>query len=146
MPNKSMFDNFPQPEGYIPDNRHKCLHIFKLDIMAGESATHTFEVPFNVTDNCDSVEVIYKLGVNVILTKVVNQEDINDDDNIVSVKLTPDETKLFANTYLDALVQLKFLIKDGSTLYKDGATLYSEIYKIKVIDALDVGNQGDLEN
>ena len=134
----SMFKNYPQPEDYIPDNRPKCHKPFRLDIMAGETATHTFEIPFNVVESCSNVEVIYKLGLKDIITKSVNLsgEDVLETESnhsIITCRLSEEETKLFANTLLDAKVQLKFYMIDNSIAY-------SEIYNIILVDSLDVGD------
>lgn len=134
----SMFKNYPQPEDYIPDNRPKCHKPFRLDIMAGETATHTFEIPFNVVESCSNVEVIYKLGLKDIITKSVNLsgEDVVETEcnhSIITCRLSEEETKLFANTLLDAKVQLKFYMIDDSIAY-------SEIYNIILVDSLDVGD------
>ena len=135
----SMFDNYPQSQDYIPDNRPKCHKPFKLDIMAGETATHTFEIPFNIVESCSDVEVIYKLGLTDIITKSVNLsgEDVLEtkcNHSIITCRLSEEETKLFANTLLDAKVQLKFHMIDKSIAY-------SEIYKITLVDSLDVANE-----
>lgn len=125
------FDLYPQPADFTPDNRPRCRHHFHLDIMTGENAKHSFEVPHHVIENCDSIEVIYKLGIEVKLIKEVDSEDINDTDNVVSVNLSPEETSLFANTLLTTSVQLKFYMSDNSIIY-------SEIYKVNVTDSLEV--------
>ena len=64
-----MFKNYPQPEDYIPDNRPKPMHQHEITIMTGETASHTFDVPFDVNEDCNGLEVIYKLGLDIALIK-----------------------------------------------------------------------------
>lgn len=133
-----MFKNYPQPDDYIPNNRPKCHKPLCLDIMAGETAIHTFEVPLKV-DELEGYEVIYKLGLNPIIIKNNYQtEYIVDEDankSIITCTLYPEETKLFGNdTLLDARVQLKF--------YMLGDVIsYSDIYRIKLKDSLDMNRE-----
>ena len=128
-----MFKNYPQPDNYIPDNRPKCIPEFGLDIMTGETASHSFDIPFNVEDEALNYYVIYKLGIDVILVKdkenlIVTEED--DGTSVITCGLSEEETKMFSSTILDTSVQLKFLFKDNSIAYTD-------IYSVNVVDALD---------
>lgn len=129
----NMFDNYPAPADYIPDNRPKCIKPFCLDIMSGETAIHTFEVPFNVNESCEVLEVIYKLGIKPIIIKNHKDLEIIETEcgkSIVTCKLSPEETELFANTVLSAKVQLKFYMSNNTVSY-------SEEYKIKLMTSLD---------
>ena len=129
----SMFDRYPQPAEYIPDNRPKCCKPHDITIMAGETAEHSFEIPFNVTEICSNVEVIYKLGLTDILIKDVNSTDLCESEHgnsIIKIVLSSVETILFAHTLLNASVQIKFYMKDNTVVY-------SEIYPIKLSNALD---------
>lgn len=128
-----MFDRYPQPADYIPDNRPKCCKPFKLDIMAGETAEHSFEIPFNVEDSCKLVEVIYKLGLTDVLIKSSSEIEIQETghgNSLITVKLNEEETSIFANTLLDAKVQIKFYMVNDTIAY-------SEIYNVKLMTALD---------
>ena len=133
-----MFKNYPQPDDYKPDNYPKCRCPKRLEIMAGETAIHTFDVPFNVEDDCSLVEVIYKLGIKPIVVKnnMYYLDILVDEDgkSIITCKLSPEETLLFKNTTLDTHVQLKFYMNDGSIVY-------SEIYEVFMKDALDVNGR-----
>ena len=133
-----MFKNYPQPKGYVPDNYPKCRHIKPIEIMCGETATHSFEVPFNVEDSCSMVEVIYRFGLKPILIKnnMFHLDILINDDNtsVVSCTLKPEETLLFKNSVLDTHVQLKFYMENGTISY-------SEIYKVFVKDSLDATNR-----
>lgn len=127
-----MFKNYPQPDDYIPNNRPKCHCCKKLEIMAGETAIHTFEVPLKV-EELENVEVIYKLGIEPIIVKDLNGIIYTDDEDssIITITLYPYETSLFAHTSLDAKVQIKFILPDN-------VVEYSDIYNIKLLNALDV--------
>lgn len=129
----SMFDNYPQPEDYIPDNRPKCPKHFELTIMAGETAIHTFEIPFNIEESCDEFEIIYKLGLTDIIIKKSTELETSTTDcghSLVMCKLNAEETSLFADTLLSAKAQLKFYMKNEDITYSD-------IYIIKLLNSLD---------
>lgn len=132
-----MFRNYPQPADYIPNNRPCCKPPFHLDIMSGETAVHTFEIPFNVEEGCDTVEVIYSLGIKPIIIKNNTELEITITEcnsSIITCKLSEAETTMFANTLLDAKVQVKFYMKNGTTSY-------SEIYNIKLMNSLDANRE-----
>ena len=132
-----MFKNYPQPSDYIPDNRPKCFKPFKLDIMVGETSVQSFDIPFNVEDDCTNWEIIYKLGLELVLTKKKEDIDIiteDDGTSILTCVLTPAETKLFNSTILDTLVQIKFIMKTGETIYSD-------IYKVIIRNSLDKSSE-----
>lgn len=128
-----MFRNYPQPDDYVPNNRPKCHKPFKLDIMTGETAIHTFEIPFDVKEVCDVVEVIYKSGLTPEIVKNDSELEIITDDwghSIITCTLSAEETSLFTNTLLDTKVQLKFYMKNQDVTYSD-------IYNVKVVNSLD---------
>lgn len=133
-----MFKNYPQAEDYIPNNRRKCFPKSKITIMAGETTIHSFEIPFNVETDTIDCDVIYKLGLNVVLTKDITDCTFTyDEDNhktILTCTLSSEDTMLFANTLLDAHVQIRFIMNDSSVMY-------TEIYPVKLIDSLDVAKE-----
>lgn len=138
----SIFDNYPQPEGYIPNNYPKLKCCKPVEIMVGETAIHTFEVPFNIEETVVLCEVIYSLGLDPVIIKnsdfsleIIIQEN---NTSLVTCKLKPTETLKFKHTYLDTKVQLKFYMKDGTTTY-------SEIYPVNVSNALDVEHRDTIE-
>lgn len=129
----SMFDNYPQSSDYIPNNRPHCCKHKGLDIMTGETAEHIFEIPFNVEDSCNNLEIIYKLGLTPILVKDINGAEFTLTDHnttIIKCVLSEEETSLFNSSILDTKVQLKFYMKNDTITY-------SEIYDVKVVDSLD---------
>ena len=110
-----------------------------LNIMTGETASHIFDVPFDVEKECTDVEVIYKLGLKVILVRKASLGEVTilpkeiGCGKIIStlnVRLSDEETTLFRNTYLDTKVQVKFIMNDYSVQY-------SEIYPVTVEDSLE---------
>ena len=132
-----MFDNYPQPDDYIPNNRPKPIEREELKIVTGETVTHTFHVPFNVEEQCYELEVIYKLGVKPIIIKNSYSLEITiEEDNTTTIKctLTPEETKLFANTLLSARVQTKYYLNNGDVTF-------SKIDIIDVTDSLELGRE-----
>ena len=135
-----MFRNYPQPDDYKPNNYPKCHCRKPLEIMAGETTVHSFDVPFNVEDETTMVEVIYQLGTKPIIIKNnmmhLDITVLENNTSIVTCTLKPNETALFRNTLLDTKVQLKFYMDNGMVTY-------SEIYKVKVSDSLDVNGRED---
>ena len=144
-----MFDHYPQPDDYIPHNKPSICRESEVEIMAGETTVHSFEVPFRIDDNNNLLSkdnkfvidfrAIYKLGLDVILTKSKEEcTDIVYDKcrwlSIITWTLSADETNRFRNTLMDARVQLEFNMSDGSTLYTD-------IIKIKLKDSLNINKE-----
>lgn len=133
-----MFDKFDNiPEGYIPNNRPRCIKPFKLDIMTGETASHSFEVPFDVQEECLEYEVIYKLGLKQIIIRnswTLDVQKTEKGTSIITCNLSSDETKLFENSSLKARVQLKFYLNNN-------AITFSEIYNVTVRDSLEVNRR-----
>jgi hypothetical protein len=119
----------------------RTLYIKKIAVtrkifVSPETASHTFDVPFDVNTDCSDCSVIYKLGLKVIITKnsdvldIVSREKDGWHFSSITSHLSSEETALFHDTLLDAHVQIKFTMNDG-------ATQYSEIYPVKVEDSLD---------
>ncbi len=128
-----MFKNYPQPDDYIPNNHPKHCKKHELEIMSGETTTHTFEIPFNVNEETLDFKIIYKLGVEVVLVKNKSALTIVIDENnnsIISCVISSQESSKFKHTSLDAHVQIKFIMKDYTTQM-------SEIYKVKLRNSLD---------
>ena len=147
----SMFANYPQGDSYIPYNRPIPPRKFNLNIMTGETAIHSFEVPFNVSEWCSDVQVIYKYELNKTLIIEMNDLDIVSSDfcpsgSVVTCTLEPDKTKNF-KTILDTRVQLRFVMKtpdinsssieDFNKSFHDGDIIFSDIYKVTVIESLE---------
>lgn len=136
----SMFDNYPQSSDYIPNNRPHCCKHKGLDIMTGETAEHIFEIPFNVEEDCLSVEVIYKQGLKPVIIKDESQIDIvitEHNTSVITCVLTPSETLLFSNSLLNTRVQLKFYMTNKTVSYSD-------IYKVKIVNSLDANKEGPI--
>lgn len=126
-----MFKNYPQPDDYIPNNRRKCHCRCKLDIMTGETSSHSFEIPFDVTTDCIDYSIIYNYYLDKYLTVTKDRIEVISENgkSILTCKLSSEETMLFVNNLLDAHVQVRFVMLDGSITF-------SEIYKINVKKSL----------
>ena len=128
-----MFKNYPQSEDYIPNNRPRKHECPKIEIMTGETAVHTFEIPFDVEADCSDFEVIYKLGLEDIIIRDKNDLDttvMEDDTSIITCSLSPFETEMFKDTLLRASVQIKFYMNTG-------AIAFSEIYRVYIVNSLE---------
>ena len=132
---RDMFHNYPQPEGYVPNNRPVKLERKILSIMAGETSLQSFDVRMNIPEEASSTFVIYKLGLSDIIVKSNDELEITYDEDkkisLVTCKLSAEETKIFAHTVLSCRVQLKFILKNGSTIFTD-------IYPVKLSNSLEV--------
>ena len=132
---KEMFDLYPQPTEYTPDNRPRPWGKGEITIMAGETAEHSFEIPFNVDEVALDFDILYKLGLNVIVVKnkkacsMLYSEKWH--KTMITCTLGSYETMLFKNTLLDCNVQIRFLNRDLTTSY-------TEVYKVTLLDSLDV--------
>ncbi len=128
-----MFDNYPQKEEYIPDNR-KCFFPKEVvTIMPGETTTHSFEIPFDVSVGTIDYSIIYKVGLHIALEKGKSScEVVWDEERNISIMtwvLSVPETMLFKDTLLDTHVQIKFTMVDGSIAF-------TEIYPVFVQNSL----------
>lgn len=128
-----MFKNYPQPSDYTPNNRRIPIPKDIITIMSGETTTHSFEVPLDYEKDIVDYRAIYKLGLEVVLEKTMEEcAPVYDKNRMMSIltwKLSPSETMLFRNTLLDAKVQLRFSLIDGSIAFSD-------IMDIKLEDSL----------
>lgn len=118
---------------YPPDNRVKYLDDDVDYITVGGTTEHTFIIPLH-KENIESLHILYRYGLDVVIDKIIDPESIQtdeDDESICIVKsiLEPEETLLFKDWYRDAEVQLKF----GLT---GDVVLYSDIYCLKVYNTL----------
>jgi len=136
---KEMFNLYPQPDTYTPDNRPRPIKNEELTIMPGETSIHSFGVPFTKEDfegedkTIIDFKAIYKLGLEITLVKLKSEckpLEYLHHKTILTWELTPNETLHFRNTLLDAKVQIKFTMADGSINY-------TEAYPIKLVDSLD---------
>jgi hypothetical protein len=86
---------------------------YKLPI--GATPTHTFELPFEVA-TIKAAEIVYKQHGEIILTKAL--ESCNCDINILTLRLTQEETFLFDENSTVAM-QMRVLTKDGEVIPSD---------------------------
>lgn len=77
------------------------------------------DAPANVKVDRSKAKVIYKQGFDVVLEKYPEDFVIDEYLNCcyLTVKLSPEETKLFKHNYLDVSVQIMIMNKHKSVLY-----------------------------
>ena len=131
-----MFKNYPQPEDYIPNNRPRCCRHHPINLMTGETTSHSFDIPFDVKEDTLDYKVIYKLGINIVIEKgkdelELSEYDVERHETTITCELSSEETSLFKFTSLNAYVQIQFTMKDNSTVF-------TEIYPIKILNSLAV--------
>lgn len=117
------------------DNRTKVLSQPSIDeITVGSSCKEIFTIPLIYSHVAEGLNVIYKQGVNVILTLTENDVEIQESTETgyttITVELSPAQTTLFKVSCLDTRVQVKFFNLDGTITYTD-------TQDIKVIESLD---------
>lgn len=122
-----MFDNYPQPDGYVPDNRGGdcCVDCHCEDVVVvGGTAIHTFKLDFLFSDNCESFDAVYSIGVgksfSVDSSSLGAPYSIEEKDGktYITVTLDPSITAEF-DEFRDAYAQLKLRMKDGSVIFGD---------------------------
>lgn len=130
-----MFDNYPQPEGYIPDNRVKDVCMEDEDtIIVNGTTVHVFRLNFSYSELCSSFEAIYESGLDagfsVKSTDLGGPFSIDEEDGhtFITITLTPEMTAPF-KPIRDAYAQMRLTMKDGTTIYGD-------MNKLRVIDTL----------
>lgn len=88
-------------------------------MIRGTTPTHIFSLPFN-TEIISKCRVIYSQNDEIKLKK--ETEDVTMQDNVVSLKLTQEDTfALECTKYVD--VQVRVLTVDGDSLVSDIITV-----------------------
>ena len=113
-------DNYK--ETINPDNRHNF--IFKDDtdsIIIGASCEHIFETDFRFSDYVLVGKVIYKQGLDIVLEINIEPENVKEigRHSVITINLTPADTSLFKQTFLDTYVQLRIMTVNHEVLYDD---------------------------
>lgn len=132
-----------------PDNRPRRIEDENKDlIIIGGSCVNTFKLDFNYLDyvktdapvdaeldnkvDLSRAKVIYRQGLNVVLEKYPEEFRIDEHKHYsyLTVILSPEETSLFSNNYLDVKVQV--MVENNS-----GNLLYDIPSKLRVMSPLD---------
>lgn len=137
-------DNFTVTEN--SDNRCKKLKLREpLFIVIGGTSIQRIRVPFLYSEYAKSIQVLYKQGLTSInvggedglfVTADNVKEDIEHHCSVITVTLTPSQTRMFKDTLLDTYVQLKIETKEGGIVYDIPRYVY-------VKAPLDLGENGD---
>lgn len=120
-----MFDNYPQPDDYMPDNRVgrcACMKSGEDTITVGGTTSHVFTLDFSYSESCRAFRVIYTGGLEV--RHVVDSGDDAPSFTIeesggktyIRVTLDPSVTKLFSPSR-DAMAQMRLTMMDGSVVF-----------------------------
>lgn len=103
------------------DNRVIVLPEEKIDdIIIGATCTHIFHLGFKYSEYVKSSKVIYKQGLDVILTKYpisYNLEETKYGTTFLTLVLTPEDTIKFRDAHLTTTVQIQITNVNGETLY-----------------------------
>lgn len=89
-------------------------------MIRATTPTHRFTLPFNYSQYVKKILITYSQKGNIVLEK--NENDVQIDGNIVSYKLTQEETKLFSNG--DVRVQVRVLTIDNDALASKEQTVH----------------------
>ena len=79
------------------------------------TVTHEFKAEFNWSEFVDKVIVTYKQGDTIVLEKT--EEDVTTEDDILTVILSANETKMFQKGYVE--IEIKALTKGGQNINSD---------------------------
>jgi hypothetical protein len=88
-------------------------------MIRATTPTHKFTLPFNYTQYVKKILITYYQKGNIVLEK--NENDVQIDGNIVSYKLTQEETKLFSNGFVR--VQVRVLTINDDALASEEQTV-----------------------
>lgn len=125
-----MFDNYNNIDpDYIPNNRFKRIPCKRNHIVSGGTNTLVFEVPPHYNEGLLKVSIIFNQKDRLIVVKNPSSITLGEHGLFIECKIDSTESRLFGNTYLDTLVQLK--------LEYNNKTLYTDLDKIEVIQTLD---------
>lgn len=129
-----MFDNFPQPEGYVPHNACGCHCDDTQELAIGTTNDFAFTAGID-GDLVEDIEWIFKQGVYLTISKTLRDDEIDliQDGGVLHVATTlyPFESERFRNNH-DTRMQLIFHLKNGQVDC-------SEIMKIKIANTLSDG-------
>lgn len=131
----SMFDNYPQPSDYTPNNRTKEVCMGDEDVLIVNGTTvHVYKLNFLYSELCSSFEAIYESGLDagfsIKSTDLGGPFSIEEEDGhtFITITLPPEMTKSF-EPLRDAYAQMRLSMKDGTTIYGD-------MNRLRVIDTL----------
>lgn len=117
-------------ETHNSDNRHHSLCIDEEDeIIVGGSCTHVFILPFKYSNYVVNSKIMYKQGLFTVLEKYPSEYKLEEKSNgttVLSLRLSPEDTKKFNRPILKTYVQMKIETANNETLY-------NKLNKIKVI-------------
>lgn len=128
-----MFTNFT-PTNYSPDNRHRdCGYRDETDeIIIGATCTHMFQIPARWEGFIQSGTVIYNQGLEFKFAKAITDDMVKEYPGftIITVKLSPEDTKKFKYSCLDTNCQLKIVDYNNEVLFDD-------VRKLRVLKPLE---------
>lgn len=90
-------------------------------MIRGTTPTHIFKIPFS-SDALKEIRILYSQNNKIVLEKKTNDCEIV--DGSITVHLTQEETLKFVS-YHDAYIQMRVLLKDGSSLA-------SKVHRVRV--------------
>ena len=95
-------------------------------MIRATTPTHRFTLPFDYAQYVKKILITYSQSGEIVLEKKEN--DVQIDGNIVSYKLTQEETKLFSNGYVSVQVRVLTLNNEA---------LASEKYSVHIDNVLN---------
>lgn len=88
-------------------------------MIRATTPTHRFTLPFDYAQYVKKILITYSQRGEIVLEK--HENDVQIDGNIVSYKLTQEETKLFSNG--DVRIQVRVLTLNNEALASEQYTL-----------------------
>ena len=89
-------------------------------MIRATTPTHRFTLPFDYNTYVKKILITYSQSGEIVLEKKEN--DVQIDGNIVSYKLTQEETKLFSNGYVS--VQVRVLTLNNEALASEKYSMH----------------------
>lgn len=123
-----MLENFTETS--FSDNRPIPEEEDQDSIVRGGTSTHVFELPFLCTNYVEDLNIIYKQGLEIVLTKEFTDclitEDEDNSTSTLTLKLSSEDTLQFEQNLLDVYVQLRISTIDSELLYNTPIKLILE--------------------
>lgn len=133
------FENYPQPEDYIPSNQPFSLCDCPNFIDRGCTSTQTFVLPFDYSNVIKSGVITYKQGLYVVLQKELSDESVQiadtetDNTSEIKVTLSEDETLLFKPSFTMSPVEVQIKLTT-----EDNQVFTTDVFRFVCRDSLDL--------
>lgn len=126
-----MFNNYPQPSNYIPNNKKRDLYIEDFKIYPGGQCSH--KIVIDNYEEGDTVKVLYRQGLCMVVEVEPEVLEDNYGTKYLLSTLNPEDSSLFNIRNTDNYLQYKITREvDGEEI-----SIYSDTFRVKICSTLD---------